>query len=111
MASGQSFRGRVGGVEGWKTPGQRSRRWEYLPLEHGRTARRSRGTRDRGRATRTAAAVCQSAVSLSHLTGTSPENTNANSSWLWLAFGLSLFFLASLIIGRIVGQRKIGQQK
>jgi hypothetical protein len=50
-------------------------------------------------------------VSLSHLTGTSPENTNANSSWLWLAFGLSLFFLASLIIGRIVGQRKIGQQK
>jgi hypothetical protein len=50
-------------------------------------------------------------VSLSHLTGTSSENTNANSSWLWLAFGLSLFFLASLIIGRIVGQRKIRQQK
>jgi hypothetical protein len=50
-------------------------------------------------------------VSLSDLTGTTSGDTNAIPSWLWLAFGLLFFFIASLFLGRIVGQHKNGQQK
>ena len=50
-------------------------------------------------------------VSLSDLTGAKSGNTNAIPSWLWLAFGLLFFFIASLFLGRIVGQHKNGQQK
>jgi hypothetical protein len=48
-------------------------------------------------------------VTLNELAGTTSNNFSFLPTWLWLAAGLLFFFIASLFLGRIVGQHKNGQ--